>query len=153
MNKRHIGFLCTGIAVIILLVLVASVFIQGNKGDIQKGSLNLTSGTQQELNDRANETGFIVIANTNVTVRNNEANFMLENPEENKNKCQVDIYDDNDRLIYQSDIIPPGYYIEYAKLFEEIDAGEHLGKAIFNILNDNNETKSTATVNLKITAY
>ena len=150
-NKKLLKVGIFGIIVAAIIALVIAFSQDGS--DIQKGSLNLTSGTQQELNNRANETGFIVIANTNVTVRNNEANFMLENPEENKNRCQVDIYDDNDRLIYQSDIIPPGYYIEYAKLFEEIDAGEHLGKAIFNILNDNNETKSTATVNLKITAY
>lgn len=151
MNKKVLKIGALGIIVAVIIVLVIAFSQDGS--DMQKGSLNLTSGTQQDLNDRANETGFIVIANTNVIVKNNQANFMLENPEENNNKCQVDIYDENDRLLYQSDIIPPGYYIESAELFEELDAGEYSGKAVFNILNDSNETKSTASVKLKITAY
>lgn len=150
MSKKYTGLV---LIVIALIIAITSIILFSGKDDIQRGSLNLTSGTQEELNSRADETGFIVMVNTNIVVNNDRANLLIENPEENGNKCQVDVYDESDRLIYQSDIIPPGYYIEEVKLFESMDAGEHTGKAVFNILNDNNEVKSTASVKLKITVH
>ena len=152
MDKKNTIITVIGTIAIIVIAIIVAITINNKNKDMQKGSLNFNSGiTQEILNEQADKTRFIVMVNTNIVVSDGEANLMIENPEENSNKCLVDIYDENDRLIYQSDIIPPGYYIEKAKLFEHMDSGEHTGKAVFNILNDNSETKSTATVKINLT--
>ena len=61
---------------------------------------------------------------------------------DNKNDQQVYIYSSDDVLLYKSDIIPPGYKIESARLLETLEAGEYECRAEFHVLDSDKNDKA-----------
>ena len=61
-----------------------------------------------------------------------EGNLMLENPANNAKLLVVEIYiDSTGELVYQSKAIPPGAYIETARLDKVLEPGEYPATAYF----------------------
>ena len=79
------------------------------------------------------------------------ANIKVQNSEDNVERCQIQFIEDStSKLLYESDIINPGYYIEEVKVFEDLESGDYTGDIIFNILDNENEVKSKSVVNVNI---
>lgn len=136
-NKKKKVAVAAPMILLFICIGFFSVRMLSDDSDLQKGSLTLsTNNTQENLNKKADEAGFIVTMNTNIIVDGKKTNLMIENTEENKDNCQVDIYDENDQLLYESEVIAPGYFIEDAKLQSDLEEGTHDGHAVFSILND-----------------
>lgn len=112
-------------------------------GDIHKGSIDIG----QEISS-VEPSEFAAFINSNIVVDNGEANVLIQNNEKNHNSCRVKIYNESEDLLYESDVIPTGYCIEDVKLFEDLPTGECEGYAIFEVLDDSDEVKSTLRVDL-----
>lgn len=134
-----------GVLALIILALLVPKFIGGESEGIQRGSID---GVSQSYGSVA-QNEFIAFCNTNVVVEGGVANILVENNEENHDPCTVGIVLDDGTLLYESDTLYPGFYIENAKLFGSLDAGIYSGKIIFNILGDST-TKSTTSFDIKI---
>lgn len=141
-KKKIILFLAGACIICISSLAAYSMF----DGDVKRGNI---SGYEQTVED-IDDSEFAIFINNNIAVNDGKANVLIQNHEKNHNSCTVRIYNDSNVLLYESDIIPTGHYIETVKLFEDMPLGESSGYAVFNILNDNNsDTKSTLTVDLK----
>lgn len=153
------------IAVLTLIVLViaisAYIMLTGNS-DVQKGSINLTDYGYQNLsdnkvmtllNEKADDSNFIIYVNTNINVDKDtmKAELFAQNSEDNKNECILRIVDkDYSEIYYESDIIPPGYNVAEARLFDQLGTGDYPALAIFYILDDNGDTKSQVEVEVTL---
>lgn len=147
-NKLNVIMLIT---VIILLILL--IIINLNSTDIKKGSLSSEYGTQemQKSEDDGNYYGFLIFCNSNIQVRNNKANILAQNSENNDSPCIIKLYDDSDNLLYESDILNPGYYIEEVELNADLENGTYDGRVVFDVLDNSGSIKSSMTVNVNLT--
>ena len=129
-----------------VFILFAALFVLWSDGEVKKGSFHDDPSVSVAPSE------FVTYINSNIVVENGQANVLIENNEKNHNICRVKIYEsENDKLLYESDIIPTGYCIEKAQMLEQLPRGEHDGYAVFVVLNDALEIKSTLTVDLKLT--
>ena len=139
-SKRILAY--TLIVIISILVVVIAYNI--NDSDIKAGRLSDTT-------PQVNSGEFATYCNTNIQVVNGRANVLVQNSEINTDDCVIRLVLDDGRLLYESDTLRPGFYIEQAKLFEHIEKGEYDGTLAFDILDDNSEVKSTMKFDVKIT--
>ena len=147
-NKLNVIMLITVIILLILLIIINS-----NSTDIKKGSLSSEYGTQemQKSEEDGNYYGFLIFCNSNIQVRNNKANILAQNSENNDSPCIIKLYDDSDNLLYESDILNPGYYIEEVELNADLENGTYDGRVIFDVLDNSGSIKSSMTVNVNLT--
>lgn len=96
------------------------------------------------------DAGVELYINSNVVMLTGKttANLLIQNSEHNKNDQQVYIYSSDDVLLYKSDIIPPGYKIESARLLETLEAGEYECRAEFHVLDS--DTNDKAVINAPV---
>lgn len=145
-QKNKTGILMT-IIVVLAVALIASLAILHNAAPtgLQQGSLS-----DEPVSD-VGATDFAASINSNIIVSDGVANLRIENTEKNHEACIVTLYDENNEAIYESPIIPTGYYIETAKLQKELPVGQYEGTAVFEVLGaDENTVKSTLTVDVDI---
>lgn len=131
------------VSTLLLMCLICFVAGLNLRSDIRRGSI-----------DRGQEIGavepseFAAFINNNIVVDNGKANVLIQNNEKNHNACRVKIYDKSETLLYESDVIPTGYYIENVRLFENLPVGESEGYAVFEVLDDSKGVKSTLRIDL-----
>lgn len=147
--KLNVIMLITVILICTLLVITINI----TNTDIKKGSLSSEYGTQemQKSEDDGNYYGFLIFCNSNIQVRNNKANILAQNSENNDSPCIIKLYDDSDNLLYESDILNPGYYIEEVELNADLENGTYDGRVVFDVLDNSGSIKSSMTVNVNLT--
>jgi len=123
-----------------------------------QGSLRVMSEEeiQEELNKIVEEGMFrISIASTIIGVENGEAEMRIENNVTNRYIMQVSIFlDDTGEEIYATDLIDPGYYIQYAAFDKALEPGEYAATAVFTALYpDTEEIVGTAGAQVRILIY
>lgn len=108
------------------------------EGSIQRMS---EEEIQKALNDIVDEGMFrISIASDIIAVQGSTAEIRIENNPQNRYVMQVDLFlDETGELIYSTDLIDPGYYIQAAKLDKEPEPGTYEATAIFTALYPDNE--------------
>ena len=138
--KRRIIRICTLIFLIILLLLLlfkCSYDYQQPISDnrIEQGVIDIPKDKAQQIVNEAVEQGmFQVFMNTNIKVDSeNEANLLIQNSESNHYSAYVEIYN-NDKLLYKSETIAPGYKLEQDKLQADLDPGTYDCKAIYHVI-------------------
>ena len=148
-NKLNVIMLITVILICTLLVITINI----TNTDIKKGSLSSEYGTQemQKSEENGNYYGFLIFCNSNIQVRNNKANILAQNSENNDSPCIIKLYDDSDNLLYESDILNPGYYIEEVELNADLENGTYDGRVVFDVLDNSGSIKSSMTVNVNLT--
>lgn len=130
--------------IVVISIIIVYITYNINNSDIKSGRL---SDTIPQI--KSGE--FATYCNTNIQVINGKADILVQNSEINTDNCIIRLTLNDGTLLYESDILRPGFYIEQAKLFKRIEKGEHGGTLAFDILNSNNEVKSTMKFNVKIT--
>ena len=148
-NKLNVIMLIT----VILICTLLAITINITNTDIKKGSLSSEYGTQemQKSEENGNYYGFLIFCNSNIQVRNNKANILAQNSENNDSPCIIKLYDDSDNLLYESDILNPGYYIEEVELNADLENGTYDGRVVFDVLDNSGSIKSSMTVNVNLT--
>lgn len=144
--KKHKTGIMSGVIVILLAIIAALLLFQPSDG-LQKGSLS--SETPASDTD---PTDFAASINSNIIVEDGEANVRIENSVNNHESCIVTLYDsEDDSVLYESPVVPTGYYIEYAELQEDLPVGQHEGYAVFEILGETeDQVKSTLKIDVDI---
>ena len=138
---------------VILICTLLAITINITNTDIKKGSLSSEYGTQemQKSEENGNYYGFLIFCNSNIQIRNNKANILAQNSENNDSPCIIKLYDDSDNLLYESDILNPGYYIEEVELNADLENGTYDGRVVFDVLDNSGSIKSSMTVNVNLT--
>lgn len=137
------------------------------KSDMTRGSIELEAGKvrpqseiQSELDAAGLDAGVELYINSNMVMLDSKstANLLVQNSENNKNDQQIYIYcndvlDDNGDAvcIYKSDIIPPGYKIESAKLLIPLGEGTHACRVSFHVLDADGQDKAEINGKINIT--
>lgn len=106
------------------------------------------------LNEAAEEAQFEVFLNSNIVLKtgNSDANVLIQNAESNNADCQVYLYlNDTGECIYESDIIPSGFKVEYAPLSKVLEAGVYSTRGEIHMLNEDGTDKSVVSVNTTVT--
>lgn len=145
----------------IAVLFMGLILFAANTGrsDLTKGSIAITTGDvksseeiQAELDAAGLESGVELYMNSNITMLrgNTPANLLIQNSEHNSNNQQVYIYDSESNLIYKSDIIPPGYKIESAKLLFDFDQGVYDCQASFHVLSSDGSDKAVINAPVRI---
>lgn len=100
---------------------------------VQSGTLHDPAGRQAELDALVKEGMLTFSINATPTMRDGEANLLIENPPDNGNRFVVTIHrDDTGDKIYQSGYLDPEQYIESAPLDAELTVGEYPCTAYFD---------------------
>ena len=96
---------------------------------------------EAELSRIIDENIMNVSMNAVPTVKDGKINVAIENVPGNNYWQQVDVYiypdkdhEQEQKLIYQSGIIKPGFYVESGKVLEDLEPGEYDGRAIFHAI-------------------
>ena len=113
-----------------------------HSGNISLGVIDLDEDENQNIdlegmaNAIADESMFQVFINSEMVVTsNNQVDFRIQNTENNFHPCYVEIME-NQKTLYKSDIINPGYKLESDELDENLEPGVHNCVAYFHVLND-----------------
>lgn len=148
---------------------MALVLFAANVGrsDVTKGALDLDVGSaesaediQARLDAAGEDAGVELYMNSNIVMLtgNATANLLIQNAESNVSDQQVYLYLDSDDgadgeevLLYKSDIIPPGYKIESARLRESLDEGSYSCRAEFHVLDSDGEDKAVIEAPVTVT--
>lgn len=152
---------------------MALVLFAANVGrsDVTKGALDLDVGNaesaediQARLDAAGEDAGVELYMNSNIVMLtgNATANLLIQNAESNSSDQQVYLYLNNDDggadfedseevLLYKSDIIPPGYKIESARLRESLDEGSYSCRAEFHVLDSDGEDKAVIEAPVTVT--
>ncbi len=101
---------------------------------------------QTILNEQVMEGMFRVFISTHMDV-DEEGNFqpMIQNVGRNKFHCWVEIIDEHDNVLYETDVIPPGYKVEEDTMEPLAAKGLTECEAIFHIIDGS--TKAAVEVN------
>ena len=123
-----------------------------------QGSINLMTEEeiQQALNNIVEEGMFrISIASNIIAVQGEKAQVRIENNYSNRYVMQVKIHlDDTGEVIYSTDLIDPGYYIQEAYLDKELEPGTYAATAVFTArYPDNEDVVGTVGANVKIHVF
>lgn len=152
MGKFRFGFDKLAVFAVVIAFMGLVLFAaNAGKSDMTKGAIDIQTGDtksaeeiQAELDAAGLDAGVELYINSNVVMLTGKttANLLIQNSEHNKNDQQVYIYDSDDVLLYKSDIIPPGYKIESARLLETLEAGEYECRAEFHVLDSDKNDKA-----------
>lgn len=161
------GRLALAVTVIGFMALVLFAANVG-RSDVTKGALDLDVGSvespediQARLDAAGTDAGVELYMNSNIVMLtgNATANLLIQNAESNSSDQQVYLYLNNDDagvdgeevLLYKSDIIPPGYKIESARLRESLDEGSYPCRAEFHVLDSDGEDKAVIEAPVTVT--
>lgn len=170
-SKKLIVLIIILILIFMLLlggVLVYFLVIQPNQGKQVKGGQreaealqgSLTVMTEAEIQEALNnivEEGMfrISIASNIIAIEDGPAQVRIENNLQNRYIMQVNIcLDETNEVIYSTDLIDPGYYIQETKFDKHLDPGEYAATAIFTAFYpDTEEIVGTVGANVKIHVF
>lgn len=150
------------IAMIILATLLFCLLLLYTarpKADMSRGTICISTDDsrsaediQADLDARGEGAGMELYMNGNVVCQRNRmlANLLIQNAESNPSDLKV-VLTYGGTLLYRSDIVPPGYKIESARLFEELDPGIYPCNAEFHILDGCGEDKSVINTGILVT--
>ncbi len=80
-----------------------------------------------------------------------EGNLYIGNPETNRYDMYVVItLEESGEVIYDSGLIPPGYYIDYDTLQVELEEGRHKALAEISYYNENEDVQSQSNIMLEV---
>lgn len=107
---------------------------------------------EKVLNQVVEEGMFNVSINTHIINVDGKANVGIENIPGNHYLMQVDIHlQEDDKLVYSSGYIEPGYYIDEAEFTEKMEKGVHHAVAIFTALDpETEEIEGQTSVEIEI---
>lgn len=146
-KKRSIWKKVATIAIILLILLLClSKCCHGGdsagNGNVKFGVIDIenpsgagTRDLQAMANEVLEENMFRVFITTHMEV-DREGAFapMIQNTSVNRHPCWVEILDDDGSVIYESDMIEPGYKIEQDVLLGLLTQGKHDCKAYFHVM-------------------
>lgn len=142
------------ISLLLFLVRCNPLRLDISKGEIDWDQPRASRDLQAEI-DKAVEQGmFNVFMNTNIVFQdgNSKGNMMIQNIDTNVYPMYVEIYNNDNTLLYKSDIIDPGYKIEEAKLDTVLSKGTYDCTAYFYVTDSNKEeVQNKIGLNIKIT--
>lgn len=161
------GRLALAVTVIGFMALVLFAANVG-RSDVTKGALDLDVGSvespediQARLDAAGEDAGVELYMNSNIVMLTGSAtaNLLIQNAESNSSDQRVYLYLNNDDvgtdgeevLLYKSDVIPPGYKIESARLRESLDEGSYLCRAEFHVLDSDGEDKAVIEAPVTVT--
>lgn len=161
MKKSVFSFAQLGAGAAVLLFAALILFAANvGKSDMTKGAIDVQVGDvrsfdeiQSELDAAGLNAGVELYINSDIVMLTGKstANLLIQNSEHNTSDQQVYIYGPDNLLLYKSDIIPPGYKIESAKLLSELDAGEYDCTVEFHVLDSSGQDKSVIDAPVCIT--
>ncbi len=158
-RNKIIAFLIILLLLLLLLTRCCSSCSNMTPSDISQGEIEwnqprASRDLQAEI-DKAVEQGmFNVFMNTNIVFQdgNSKGNMMIQNIDTNVYPMYVEIYNNDNTLLYKSDIIDPGYKIEEAKLDTVLSKGTYDCTAYFYVTDSNKEeVQNKIGLNIKIT--
>lgn len=158
MRNFDYRYLITGFIVFLFMFVVLLAANMG-RSDMTRGAIDVdfdnaksSEEIQAELDVAGLDAGVELYMNSNIMLLHSKApaNLLIQNSEKNKNNQQVFVYLGSE-LLYKSDIIPPGYKIESAKLLSELDSGEYDCRVEFHVLDPDNNDKAVINTSVKIT--
>lgn len=150
LSKDEKAIVVISAIVIIILLLLRSCGI--SKEVVEYGVIDLPDKTtaMQMVNDAVERGMFQVFMNTEVSLdKDGYASLLIQNSEANHYPCYVLIEHDG-KIIYQSEIIQPGYKIERDKLMADIGPGVHDCNAYFCVLDELGAELNRIGVNVTI---
>lgn len=136
------------VIILVLLTGIVCMFLYVNKdkeSPVRQGSISQGDGA---IDVAPNE--FVVYCNTNIVVNDGMANILVENNENNYDPCVVKLVLEDGTLLYESDIMYPGFYINDAKVFEVPTKGVYNGSMVFDVYNGDS-VKGTTTFDVRVT--
>lgn len=108
----------------------------------------------QRLNEEVEKGMFHIFMNTDITLdEKGQADLYLQNIGQNRDACIVEIYDkETNDLYYKSELILPGYKVEYDQLAMPVAKGEHACLAKFIVVDPSTKQhKNEIGLNITIT--
>ena len=139
---------------IILILLLLLLFLRRcSNSDVKEGSITFQNKKEvtESLNETADASNFIVLANTNISIVNGQADIMVENSDKNVFMCVIDVFID-DTKVYTSDKMKPGSYIDKVTIdHKKISDGIHKGKTVFKVLNTDGSIRSNMSIETTVT--
>lgn len=141
------------ILIILLLLLLLLLLKRCSDSDIKNGSITFqnTKEVTESLNEKADASNFILLANTNITVTNGMADIMVENSDSNLFACVIDVFID-DTKVYTSETMQPGSYIDKVDIpTEGLSKGVHNGTTVFQVINSDGSIRSNMSVETTVT--
>lgn len=103
--------------------------------DVGAGDGRTPIDLQKMVNDAVSEKEFRVFIDTKVIVEP-DGSFKprIQNVEANHYACWVEIVDEDGGIVYESDVLEPGYKIESDRLAAPLGGGRHACEARFHVL-------------------
>ena len=167
MKKKKKVELASGITLVLLLIitiiilLLSGISCGGSPDSIKRGDVasiqrtmegetdeniqygELPNRDKQEIKDELNaiaaEKKMRIQISSNPVFPDSASygDFLIANNSENKYDQMVEVTKEDGELIYKSGVIPPGSYIEKAKLIKELPAGDYTCSARIYSLDEN----------------
>ncbi len=162
MTKKIITFLCI-CCILMIGFFVINSFIDDEKNFNSSGAIvkegvipGYTAEQIQEMMQRkADKSTFSFELNARPVFSdgNSEGNLRIANPPYSAYAIQVEIsLDSNQKTIFKTIKLQPNQYIEKAKLFEQLESGEHAATATINAYDlETDELVGTSSAKLIIT--
>lgn len=139
------------VIIIIILLLLRACCPSGGAAEFGVIDLPDKATAVRMVNDAVERGMFQVFMNTDIAVdEEGYASLLIQNSEANHYSCYVLIEDDG-KEIYRSEVIHPGYKIEWDKLETEIGPGVHHCDAYFCILDESGKEFNRVGLKIKIT--
>lgn len=147
-KKKYRGLLLFLFLLLLLCLTRCIGEIRDDKATPIRGTLNLEINSnsskwnneeiQAAVNKAVDEGYFDATMNTSINLRekDQQANLFIYNNPDNKYSTYIDIKTASGEKIYSSQIIEPGFKVEYDYLDQELASGSHKCIATFNILKD-----------------
>lgn len=141
-SKKEIGVFAGAV----IIAVIIGFFIGCVTHQLPEG---LKEGPMQDGVSTVEEAGanFTLAMSSQIDVNENGlADIRFDNGQSGNGSCIVKLYVDaegenaEDALMYESSVIPQGYYIENVALTGELTSGEHTGYALVETLSDDGNT-------------
>lgn len=167
-NKTKIGGIAIAIVIVIVIIVLIGIIIyllQSRNAEPQeeeKRSVVITSENVESVLDEIEETQETVAPGYYTVTMNptwhfasgSEASYdaVVENVEANTNDVFFDIVleSDEEKVLYESPVIPRGESLKEIVLDEPLEAGTYDCVVIYHLIDDEQNTLSTLRVTLKI---
>lgn len=94
-------------------------------GSITSNDSDYMKMIEDSLNQKVEAGMCKVFLNTDLTLKDGEIDLLLQNASDNKFSQQIEIVDSSGDMVYKSDVIKPGFKIEYDKVNKTLSKGKH----------------------------
>ena len=164
MVKENKGKIIDIILVIIIVILASALLftrcssnsgdqVTENTGGVQMGIIDMPESKediQGRLNEIVEKGMFQIFINTDISIdKQNMADVMIQNSMNNHYDCYVEILYQNE-IIYKSDILKPGYKIEFDTIDKFNESGEYDCIAYFHVI-DSERNVEVNTIGVDVT--